>query len=469
MSDLELLKRKLDREQRARKQAETLIEQKSRELYEANQELARFNAELEQRVAEATADIRASNEMLEQRVRELAALNRVADAMNSVIELDRLLETIMDVAKDVMNAEAGSLLLLNKETGQLEFQVASGPSGEKLRTLTIDAGRGIAGQVAQSGKAVRISDAYSDPRFDPSYDQQTGFRTKSILAAPIEVKEDIVGVVEVINKVQHEAFDDQDLQLFQSFASSAGIALENSRLFEQTKAMAEDLRGALEQERRLSIEKEKMGAYIPKHVVDEISRNREQKLALGGKSIHATIMFSDIQGFTAISEVLEPQKVVDFLNVFMTAMTHIIQDEQGIVDKFMGDGIMAIFIPADDDDNEALRAVQAAICMQRRLTELCDDWKETQSEVSQLNMRIGINTGEVVAGNIGSETRMDYTVVGDNVNVAARIEPICRAGEVCISESTHQKVRTSIDADKLDPVQVKNRIQPIQTYSIAIR
>ena len=180
-------------------------------------------------------------------------------------------------------------------------------------------------------------------------------------------------------------------------------------------------------------------------------------------------MFTDIKGFTSISEVMEPQKVVDFLNVYMTAMTHIIQDERGIVDKFIGDGIMAVFIPADEDDNEALRAVQAGIRMQGRLAELCGEWHKTQTDVAQLNMRIGINTGEVVAGNIGSETRMDYTVVGDNVNVASRIESICRPGEVCISNSTYDKVKGSITADKLEPVLVKNRVQPVLTYSIVVR
>lgn len=475
MSDLDLLGRRLDREKRARKQAEAIIEKKSRELYQANRELQRMaenleklNAGLEKRVSEATADIRGKNDLLTRQVRELGALNSVAAALSSVMKLELLLETIIDESKAVMNAEAGSLLLLDRDKGELRFYVASGSAGEALRSLTVKLGHGVAGYVAQTGEAALVRDAYGDPRFNPDYDEKTGFRTRSLLAVPIKIKDEIIGVVEVINKIGEESFDEHDLGLFLSFASSSGVALENARLFEETKAIAEDLRDALEKERRLSIEKEKMGAYIPKHVVDEISRNREQKLALGGRTLLATILFSDIQGFTRISEKMEPQKVVSFLNVYMTAMTQIIEAEGGIVDKFIGDGIMAIFTPIDEHDNHALRAVRVGIRMQQNLVELREEWKVTRPDVMELNVRIGINTGEVVAGNIGSETRMEYTVVGDNVNVASRIESTSHAGEVFISESTYMDVKESIVAKKMKPIQVKNRSQPVQTYSIQI-
>lgn len=145
--------------------------------------------------------------------------------------------------------------------------------------------------------------------------------------------------------------------------SQASGALENARLYERTKAMAEDLRQALEKERWLSIEKQKIGAYIPKQLMDDISRNREQKLALGGKTVWATILFSDIVGFTRLAETMESQQVVSFLNVYMTAMTHIIEAEGGLIDKFIGDGIMAIFTPLSEADNHALWAMRAGIRM----------------------------------------------------------------------------------------------------------
>lgn len=404
----------------------------------------------------------------EQQLREMEAMSAVSQAMSSLLDPHELLTLVMDKSKEVMRAEASSLLLLDKEAGVLRFHVARGTAGEALRSATVQLGHGIAGWVAQTGEPQLIPDAYQDPRFDSSYDKRSGFRTRSILTVPLKVKDEVTGVVQVINKVGEAAFDTHDLELFLSFASQASVALDNARLYEHTRAMAVDLRDALEQERRLTIEKEKMGAYVPKHVVDEISRNREQKLALGGKTVNLTILFSDIQGFTRLSEAMEPQQVIGFLNVYMTAMTTIIEEEGGIIDKFIGDGIMAIFTATSEDDNHALRAVRAGIRMQQKVCVLRREWETNRPELAGMQIRVGINTGEVVAGNIGSQTRMDYTVVGDNVNVASRIESVSRAGEVCISEPTYHDIAGIIAATKLEPVYVKNRVQPVHVYTVQV-
>ena len=424
-------------------------------------QLQELNEILGLRVTETTED-------LKRRVRELTALTEASRAINSVMNTDRLLEQILELSREVMTAEASSLLVLEQETGKLQFVVARGTAGPALKSTTVDIGQGIAGWVAQTGEPLLIADAYQDDRFDPSYDQLTGFHTRSILTVPIVIKGEIEGVVQVINKVSAEVFDERDLRLFQSFASMASIALENARLFERTRQMADDLREALEAERRLSIEKEKMGAYVPKTAVDEIVRNREQKLALGGKLVRATILFSDVQGFTRLTERMTPQAVVSFLNEYMTAMTRVVEDGGGIVDKFIGDGIMAVFLPADGEDNHALRAVRAAVRMQQRLGELRTSWRSSRPELMGVEARIGINTGDVVSGNIGSQTRMDYTVVGDNVNLTARIEANARVGEVHVSESTYLEIEGHVVATRLDPIILKNRVQPVQIYSVAV-
>lgn len=464
MADVARLQRRIERERSARKQAESLIEQKSRELYEANRQLADFNRHLESRVAEATREALAQNALLERRVGELAALNSVATALCSVMDLDALLTRVIEVAKEVMNAEAASLLLV--EGDRLRFHVARGTASDTIAAMTVALGQGVAGHVAQSGHAALVEDVRDDPRFDPSFDRASGTQTRTLIAVPVKTKEELIGVAEVINKRGASAFDTDDLSLFESLVSALGVALENARLFHQKQRMADELRDALEAERRLSIEKTKLGAYIPKHVVDEISRNREEKLALGGKSIVATVVFSDLKGFTRLSERMEPQRVIDFINIYMTAMTQIIESFHGIVDKFIGDGIMSIFTDSPDPHHPS-RAAAAGIRMQERLAELRDEWSRTRPELMGLEMRIGINTGEVVAGNIGSETRMDYTVIGDNVNVAARIESSCPPGRVLVSESCYEHLDDTVAATRMDPIRVKNREQPVQTYSIA--
>ena len=422
--------------------------------------LEAFNEELEVRVQEATAE-------LHRRLRELTGMIDVARSIISVLELDSLLAGIMRLSKEVMNAEASSLLLADPETRSLRFHVATGAAGKAIEGHTVRFGQGIAGYVAETGESVLIADAYEDPRFDPGFDRLSGFRTRSILTVPLRTTEGIVGVVQVMNKIGRESFDVHDLELFESFASMAGISLHNARLFERLRRMADDLRVALEKERWLSIEKEKMRAYIPRNVVDEISRNREQKLALGGKIVDATVLFADIQGFTRLSERLPPQQIVGFLNEYMTAMTCLIEAEGGIIDKFMGDGIMAIFLPRDAGDNHALRAVRAGLRMQDGLKTLKEGWHERRPEIAELTARIGVNTGEMVAGNVGSETRMDYTVIGDNVNLASRIESNGRGGEVHVSGAVHRLVAGHVAAHPLGSISVKNRIQPVQVYSVS--
>ena len=431
------------------------------------QQLQTFNVALEQRVSEAMAQLTRAGEVQAQQLREMEATLAISLALTSLMGVDELLTLIMDKSKEVMRAEASSLLMLDQAAGLLRFHVARGTAGAALRSATMALGHGIAGWVAQTGEPLLIPDAYQDLRFDPSYDKRSGFRTRSILTVPLQVKDEVMGVVQVINKIGEVAFGQHDLNLFLSFASQASVALDNARLYARTKAMAEDLRQALEQERRLTIEKTKMEAYIPKQLVDESSRNSEQQLALGGKTVHLTILFSDIQGFMRLSETMASQQVFSFLNTYMTAMTGIIEEEGGIIDKFIGDGIMALFPPISEDDNHALRAVRAGIRMQKRLYSLRKEWAASRPELAGMQIRVGVNTGEVVSGNIGSETR-DYTVVGDNVNVAARLESMSRAGEVCISEATYREIEGHIAATKLEPVYVKNRVQPVHVYTVRV-
>jgi adenylate cyclase len=411
-------------------------------------------------------ELEQKNASLEKQVAEKDALRRVSEAVSSLLAVDMVLDLIADNAKIVTRAEASSLLLLDRACGVLHFHVAKGESINGLADIAVPLGSGIAGHVAQTGQPLLIADAYADPRFDPTIDQLTTFRTRGVITVPMISKGDVLGVIQVLNKSGTKEgmqnFTQDDTRLLEAFASQAAVSLENARLLESTRRMADDLRAALEAERNLTIEKAKMGAYVPRNVVDQISRNREEKLALGGKTIVASVLFSDIKGFTALSEKLDPQEIVKFLNVYMTAMCHAIESEGGIVDKFIGDGIMAVFTSEHAADH-AYAAVRAALSMQRALA----DMRQTQPLVQGLQMRIGINTGEVVAGNIGSETRMDYTVIGDNVNVASRIEGACVPDGVLVSASTWAHVRERFSAHAQPPAHVKNRDQPVMTYLIA--
>ncbi|MBI2267143.1 MAG: response regulator [Armatimonadetes bacterium] len=421
--------------------------------------LQHFNDELEQKVQETTAALR-------YRLAESNALNLVASAISSVMEVQPLLEMIMGKSKEVMSAEASSLMLLDETGRELVFNVATGEKGEALREVRLKVGLGIAGWVAQTGDPLLVPDAYQDSRFNRDVDKKTGFRTRSILCVPLKIQDRILGVVQVINSKEKESFDSEDLQTFTSFAHHAAIGIENARLYQEIRRKADELHQALERERWLTIQRDKLGMYVPKSVVEEIERGREHALAAPIRTVDCTILFSDIEGFTRIAETAPPRKLLDMLNKYHSAMNGIIEKHEGILDKFIGDGIMVVFLPKDERDNHALRAVRCGVDMQQETALMDQTW--VGQGLGNLRVRIGINTGEVISGNIGAETRMDYTVIGDNVNVASRLESNARTGEVFIADSVYQRVKNFVKAVKFEPIPVKNRVQPVQPYSVTL-
>lgn len=203
--------------------------------------------------------------------------------------------------------------------------------------------------------------------------------------------------------------------------------------------------------------------YVSSQVMDEVLKT-PGKLALGGARKRATIFFSDIRGFTSMSETMQPEEVVSIINVYLSLQTEIILRNRGMLDKFIGDCVMAVYgipLPGMDD---ALRAVRSAVQIQAAVQAI--NQKRKQSGERTVTLGIGINTGEVVSGNMGSSQKMDYTVIGDSVNLAARLESAAEGGSVLVSEETYQLVKEHVVAEKLSPIPVKGKKEKVPVYSI---
>ena len=190
------------------------------------------------------------------------------------------------------------------------------------------------------------------------------------------------------------------------------------------------------------------------------------KVHLGGVSMKVTILFSDIRGFTTISEKMDAQALVGLLNEYFTEMVTIVGNEDGVVDKYIGDAIMAVFGAPVQRDDDPLRAVRAAVRMRQALALL--NVRLTERGVPTLNMGVGIHTGVVVAGNIGSESRMEYTVIGDAVNLASRLESNTKelGVNILISEDTYELTKHAIEARAVREIKVKGRKQAVVTYEV---
>ncbi len=206
--------------------------------------------------------------------------------------------------------------------------------------------------------------------------------------------------------------------------------------------------------------------FVSQDVVEELLANPDA-ISLGGSKKEVSVFFSDVRGFTTISEALGPEQLVQLLNEYLSEMTEIIIDYRGTIDKYMGDAIMAFWgAPAHNDDH-AYFACVSALANVEALMKLRKQWSE-KGDIPVLDIGIGINTGQAVVGNMGSSRRMDYTLMGDTVNLGSRLEGITKqyGVRICISEFTYERVKDRVYARELDLVRVKGKLEPVRIYEL---
>ena len=370
------------------------------------------------------------------RDREMESIKQIGSILAaSTFEREEVLKSTMDMIRTIMNVEAGSLLLLEKD--ELAFKVAFNINPDAnldaLQSFRIKLGQGISGYSAARGEPVIVRDTHDSRQFTPDFDQQTGFQTRSVLCVPLISRGKVLGVIEILNKINGD-FNDNDLHLLQSIATSVSIALENSQLYQETLSMAEHERGI-----RNMFQK-----FVPREIIDKIIHNAEAEKPLLEELKILTFLNIDIRGFSTLSKKIGPQRTVAMLNHFFTIMGEIVFKHGGIVDKYLGDGFLAIFGAPVSSVTDADNAITAALEMQAALPSV-NDYFAGEFE-TPLAMGISIHTGEAVVGNIGFEKKMDYTVIGDSVNVVFRLQDLTksRPNSILISEKTRIAAMNSI-------------------------
>jgi adenylate cyclase len=245
------------------------------------------------------------------------------------------------------------------------------------------------------------------------------------------------------------AFSQEELGIFSVIAAEVAISFDNVRSHEELA--------------RRVVERQALERFLSANIVEKILANPNE-IHLGGENQVVTILFSDIRGFTRMSERMEPHAVVELLNEYFSEMTDLIFESGGTLDKYLGDGIMAVYgapLPKPDDP---LRATQTAMEMQRALATLNRDWERRGQQA--LRMGVGVNTGPVTAGNIGSAKRMDYTVIGDAVNLASRLCSNAAGGQILVSDTTYMLLNSRIPARRLEPIRVKGKETPVELYEV---
>ncbi len=364
---------------------------------------------------------------------ELDTLKQIGGTLaTSTFDTEQVLSYTMDMIRSSMDVEAGSLMLVRGR--ELEFAVAFDIDVKLLQEIRLKMGQGIAGYVAARGEAVIVNDVRKSTLFYPNVDESTQFRTRSVLCVPLISQGRVIGVLEVLNKRAGD-FNKSDQQLLQSIASSVGIALENARLYKETVSMADN-----EREIRQMFQK-----FVPAEIVEKIIHGNEPEKRLREEFKTVTLMNIDIRGFSGMAKHMGPQKTVAVLNYFFSVMGGIVFKHEGIVDKYLGDGFLALFGAIGYSASDADNAVMAALEMKKALVML-KDYFESEAE-STLSVGISIHTGEVVIGNIGFEKKMDYTVIGDSVNAVFRLQNLTKTNpnSILISEMTRRSTQSHLN------------------------
>jgi adenylate cyclase len=408
-------------------------------------------SEQEQRAATAVTENVAlpdDPDLLQRRLRNYMALMEITKAVSSVLSTDSLFRLVIEKSLALTNAERGSLIEFT-EKGPV-FRVARTRDGLHIDDPEKTVSKSIISTVHQTGEPVVTMDAIND--FAGVSNTIAHLDIRSLVCAPLKVKDKVLGCIYVDSQISEREFGGEALNLLQAFADQAAIAIDNARLYDE-------MIKSREQEKRV---RQVFQKYVPADVVRRALEMDSTK-RLSTKQV-CTVLFSDIRGFTSMSERMEPEAVVSFLNDYLQRMVDIVFDEGGIVDKFIGDAVMAVFGAPFPKPDDAVRAVRAG----HRMLEEVDRFNEEQAKIGGVHIRIGIgiHTGPVIAGNIGSDKKMEYTVIGDSVNIASRVESLCKEHktEFLITQGCYDATRRRIAVRPIGPVSVKGKENALMIY-----
>lgn len=393
-------------------------------------------------------------ESLQRKANILSALYEMSKTLGSVFDLNAIFEKATDIIFRSTPADRVVALLADQDAGGRDdanlTPIAMRARDNKLeahaRKLSI--GRTITRKVMKDRVALLSQDAASDEQF-AGVDSIVSQGVRSTICAPLVVESRVHGALYADRLDPFAAFKPDDLELISAVAAQTAIAVENARAHERLA--------------REEVARANYGRFLPEYVVKQMLENPES-FKLGGVSQTITILFADIRGFTRISEHAPPEKIVSLLNRYFSAMTDIIFAHGGTLDKYLGDGLMALFGAPTATPDDASNALNAAVAMQRRLLGINRELRE--EGFAEIGVGMGLHTGEAIVGYVGSDRRSEYTAIGDAVNTSSRLESNARGGEILISDVTAKAAHSRYKLKPREAIMVKNRQQPVNLWEV---
>ena len=357
-----------------------------------------------------------------------------------------VLTGLLDFAFGTLRADNGAILVKDG-AGRLDVQVVRrrpGQSGDLVVSAT------LLSQVMQTREGFLTADAVMDQRFVASQSiVAQGIR--AAMAVPLVAKGEVLGVIFLDTRERTGAFTENDLRILAALGAQAAMVLESA-----------DLQRRLQAEER---QRENLARFLPPVLVDQVAKG-EVKLADAGEQREVTILFADIRGFTSLAETQPPEKVVRMLKEYFELMAETVFHHRGIVDKFIGDALMALWGAPEPLEDAPLRACRAALEMQAKL-KVFNAGRSARGE-PPIGVGIGINSGLAVVGLMGSSRRPEYTAIGDTVNVASRLCGLARAGQVLTSGAAMARLGAAMTMTPLSDAQVKGRAKRVAVFEVSM-
>ncbi|HEX6124940.1 MAG TPA: adenylate/guanylate cyclase domain-containing protein [Pyrinomonadaceae bacterium] len=392
---------------------------------------------------------------LRRKAKILELLYEMSKSLGTVFDLKEIFERATDLIFRGTPADRVVALLADETHDGKILTNTLVPIGVKTRDEKLDKltekltiSRTITQKVMREKVALLSQDAKTDAQFLGA-DSIVSQGVRSTICAPLITESNVHGVLYADRLDPFSAFSPDHLELISAVAAQTAVTVETVKAHRRLA--------------REEVARANYSRFMPEYVVKQLLDN-PNSFRLGGVNQTITVLFADIRGFTAISEKAKPEKVVGLLNRYFSAISEIIFDRGGTLDKYIGDGLMAIFGAPTATPDDALNAVKAAVTMQKRLITLNQEL--LADGFGQISVGIGLHTGEATIGYIGSDRRSEYTAIGDTVNLASRLESNAGGGQILISEATAAACRNLIPVTPREPLIVKNRVQPVSIFEV---
>lgn len=384
-------------------------------------------------------------EQLQKRVFHLRTLYDVSQEITFLNDLQEILNQWLLMVAGTFGAVSGLVFLADLKQRKVEYAVHKGLDDAALEALE---------RLTTSGHLLELcvmdGIASQEPTGDaPAHASSLLSLLQLPIWIPFTVNDQLRGGIGLGERLIEEPYNAEDQELLSTLAAQGAVCIQNAKLIEQI--------------RKEEILRTNLSRYISPQIVDQIVK-KDVQVNLGGQRKVVTVLFSDLRDFTTMTESQDPDKLVKILNEYFTEMVRTIFKHQGIIDKFVGDAIIAVFGSLIELPHPAQNATQAAIAMMNKMPELNRRWQQRYGLT--LHMGIGIATGEVFLGNIGSPERMEFTVIGDTVNVASRFSGLARAGQILVTRPLAEQLPSDISYYQLPLVRVKGKKEDMVVFEI---